>query len=165
MDQPQTATPPALHRRSSSELGQGMGVWVWLRRPARITENLGEGRYRVEFLDEGESMDVIERDRLDPLDREEASRFLPKPRLEPDTSSEGGRTPLRKFMDEWPISRAQLIKLLGYSPPKVDRLIASQILPLTIAVQLAEIFEIEVDPETIPEEDRPRLAEALNSES
>jgi hypothetical protein len=64
-------------------------------------------------------------------------------------------------MDELPCSRAQMVKFLGFSPPKVDRLMADHYLPLSIAVLVAVIFDVEVDPEVLPAAERPRLNEAL----
>jgi len=147
---------------STSDLKQGMGIWVWNRRPARITKSHGDGTYEVEYLGDEEISNSINRNDLDPMDQADRHKYLPKPRLEPDTNPEGiKRTPMRKFMDEWPISRAQMVKVLGFSPPKVDRIIADMYVTMDVAVLMAILFEIEIDAEVLPEPDRPHLEEAL----
>jgi hypothetical protein len=155
----------ATRSASTSDLKRGMGIWVWSRRPAKIVQSYGDGTYEVDYLGEETISSRVNRNDLDPMDQEERSEHLPKPRLEPDYHETGDakRTPLRKFMDEWPISRAQMVKLLGFSPPKVDRLIADSWVPLTVAVLLAVIFDVDVDPEVLPEAERPHLEEALTA--
>lgn len=146
---------------STSDLKQGMGIWIWSRRPAKVVKSYGDGTYEVEYLGEAEESSRIDRNDLDPMDQEDRFTYLPKPRLEPDR--EGTRSPLRKFMDEWPISRAQMVKVLEFSPPKVDRLIADSHLSLDVAVLMSVLFDVEVDPEVVPENERPHLNEALEA--
>ena len=146
---------------STSDLKQGMGIWVWSRRPAKVVKSHGDGTYDVDYLGEAEEPSRIDRNDLDPMDREERLQYLEKPRLEPDRG--GSRSPMRKFMDEWPISRAQMVKVLEFSPPKVDRLIADSQLSLDVAVLMAILFEVEVDPDVVREEERPYLGEALKA--
>jgi hypothetical protein len=155
----------ATRSTSTSDLKRGMGIWVWSRRPAKIVQSFRDGTYEVEYVGDETVTNRIDRNDLDPMDQEERTQYLPKPRLEPDYLETGDakRTPLRKFMDEWPISRAQMVKLLNFSPPKVDRLIADSILPLNVAVLLAIIFEVVIDPNVLPEKERPFLDEALNA--
>ena len=138
-----------------------MGIWVWSRRPARILGSNGDGTYEVEYLGEAEESNTVNRNDLDPMDQQDRLEYLERPRLEVDR--EGSRSPLRKFMDEWPISRAQMVKILEFSPPKVDRLIADSHLTLDVAVLMAVIFEVEVDPDVLPENERPYLEEALKA--
>ena len=153
----------ATRSTSTSDLKRGMGIWVWSRRPARIVRSHGDGTYEVEYLGEPEFTNQVERNDLDPMDYEERSEYLPKPRLETDGNApmEERRAPIRKLMDEWPISRAQMVKLLGFSPPKVDRLIVEHYLPLEVAVLVATVFEVEVDPEVVNVHEREHLDEAL----
>ncbi len=151
---------------STSDLKRGMGIWVWSRRPARILESHGDGTYEVEYLDEALNPGSrVVRHALEPMSREERGEHLPPPRLEPDEAQapHPPRTPLRKFMDEWPLSRAELVKLLEFSPPKVDRLIAEPMLPLDVATLIAVLFNVEVDPAAVEEDDRPHLAAALQA--
>ena len=154
---------PSTRSSSTSDLKRGMGIWVWSRRPARIVRSNGDGTYEVEYRGEAEFSSTVERNDLDPMDVEERSEYLLKPRLEPDGNApmEERRAPIRKLMDEWPISRAQMVKLLGFSPPKVDRLIGEQYLPLEVAVLISTIFEVEVDPEVVNVNEREHLEEAL----
>ncbi|MBW3624480.1 MAG: hypothetical protein KY468_13825 [Armatimonadetes bacterium] len=146
---------------STSDLKQGMGIWVWSRRPARIMKSHGDGSYEVEYLGDTEESTRVDRNDLDPMDPQDRLEYLERPRLEPDRG--GSRTPLRKFMDEWPISRAQMIKVLEFSPPKVDRLIAEPQLSLDVAVLMGILFEVEVDPEVLPENERPYLEDAMQA--
>jgi hypothetical protein len=140
-----------------------MGVFIWSKRPARIVQSHGDGTYEVEYLGDVETATRIDRNDLDPMNPLERERYLPAPRLEPDrdATGEAQRPPLRKLMDELPCSRAQMIKLLGFSPPKVDRLIGERYLPLDVAVLVATVFDVEVDPEVLPEAERPHLSGAL----
>jgi hypothetical protein len=138
-----------------------MGIWVWSRRPAKIVRSHGDGTYEVEYLGEAQSSSTIDRNDLDPMDQAERLEYLERPRLEPDST--GSRSPLRKFMDEWPISRAQMVKVLEFSPPKVDRLIADAHLSLDVAVLLAILFDVDVDPEVLPDNERPYLEDALRA--
>jgi hypothetical protein len=140
-----------------------MGIWVWSKRPAKIVQSNGDGTYEVEYIGEAEVSTTIDRNDLDPMDQTERDQYLPRPRLEPDRALSGDqkRPPLRKLMDELPCSRAQMVKFLGFSPPKVDRLIADSYLPLSVAVLVSVIFDVEVDPEVMPEAERPYLNDAL----
>ena len=150
---------------STSDLKQGMGIWVWSRRPAKILQSYGDGTYEVEYLGEAEEDTRINRNDLDPMDQEERMEYVGRPRLEPDLNApvDQRRTPLRKFMDEWPISRAQMVKVLEFSPPKVDRLIADSHLPLDVAVLLSVLFEVEVDEDVLHDGERAHLQEALTA--
>jgi hypothetical protein len=142
-----------------------MGIWVWSKRPAKIVQSNGDGTYEVDYLGNAETSNTVDRNDLDPMDPYERDQYLPKPRLEPDRDATGDqkRPPLRKLMDELPCSRAQMVKFLEFSPPKVDRLIADSFLPLNVAVLIAVIFDVEVDPEVLPEAERPLLAAALKA--
>jgi hypothetical protein len=143
-----------------------MAIWVWTKRPARVVQSYGDGTYEVEYLGEEPTPSTrINRNDLDPMVREERLEYLSRPRLEPDFDAAGfqKRSPLRKFMDEWPLSRAEMIKLLGFSPPKVDRLVADSVVPLDVAVLMAIIFNVEIDPDVLPDAAKPRLEEALEA--
>ena len=141
---------------STSDLKRGLGVWIWSARPATIVASNGDGTYEVEYIGTAEASTTVDRNDLDPMDASERAELLSKPRLEPDRGSgDSVRTPLRKFMDEWPISRAQLVKALGFSPPKVDRLIADHHLTMEVAALVAATFDVEVDHEVLHERDQP----------
>jgi hypothetical protein len=142
-----------------------MGIWVWSKRPAKIVQSNGDGTYEVEYLGDAEAATQVDRNDLDPMDQNERDQYLPKPRLEPDRDAAGDqkRPPLRKLMDELPCSRAQMVKFLGFSPPKVDRLIGESYLPLSVVVLVAMIFDVEVDPEVLPEAERPLLETAMKA--
>ena len=147
---------------STSDLKRGMGIWVWTRHPAKIVSSHGDGTYEVEYLEDSEAASRVNRNDIDPMDPAERARLMARPRLELDKGPEDAlRTPLRKFMDEWPISRAQLVKMLNFSPPKVDRLIADSHLPMAVAALVAATFEVEVDLEVLHERDQPHIAETF----
>lgn len=149
--------------KSVADLKRGMGIWVWSRRPARIAKSHGDGTYEVVYTGGGEVSTRIDRNDLNPMALSEREQYLPRPRLQPDREGQPPRTPLRKLMDEVPLSRSQMIQALEFSPPKVDRLIASPLLPLDVAVLVATVLNVEVDPEAVTEGEREHLSKALEA--
>lgn len=150
---------------SDSRLRRDMAVWVTVRVPAYVAGDpvpLDNGETGYEVIVAGEPLDLIEsptnRNDIDPMGREDSHRIFGKPVLEPAPDGDD-RTPVRYLMDRYPVSRAELVRVTCFSPPKVDRIIASRELKLEDAAALSLALGVEVDRNVLVEKDREGMPE------